>query len=208
MAFILFGILFFSPDSSFMSKAETDDLRILFIGDSRTVDMFSSKEHEIKGEEYDNITVYAKDGATYSYMTKTLKKVNVRNYDIVVTWMGTNDHGNFTKYGNYYKKLKKKNVNLLLCTLGYSDNNRLGDEGDHLYYNDGIMQKFNKQLTKWAKKNEVKTINLYSYTKKKLKTRENNGVHYVPCPTTGLWKYTVRQIRKKADAFDIIPSEA
>ncbi len=175
-----------------------DNVRKLFIGDSRSVDMFSAKKGEINGKVYNNITVYAKDGATYGYLKSTLKKVKLKNYDVVVSWMGANDHGNFEKYQSYYKKLnKKKNLNLILCSLGYSDNRKLGDIGDCLYYNDGIMQRFNQGLNKWAKKNRVETINLYSYTKKHVAAREHNGVHYVPAPTVDLWNYTVRQIGKK-----------
>ena len=75
-----------------------DNVRVLFIGDSRTVDMFSAKKGEINGKVYNNITVYAKDGATYGYLKSTLKKVKLKNYDVVVSWMGANDHGNFEKY--------------------------------------------------------------------------------------------------------------
>ncbi len=202
-------------DFALVSKAAHSDkycetcidnsVRVLFIGDSRTVDMFSAKKSQIKGKVYNNITVYAKDGATYGYMKSTLKKVNLNNFDVVVSWMGANDHGDFSKYSSYYKKLnKKKDLHLVLCTIGYSDNSKLGDLGDCLYYNDGIMQRFNQGLNKWAKKNDVETINLYSYTKKHIAARDNNGVHYVPNPTVRLWNYTVNQIIKKVDEFGLV----
>ncbi|WP_029323903.1 SGNH/GDSL hydrolase family protein [Butyrivibrio sp. AE3004] len=181
-----------------------ENVKVLFIGDSRTVDMFSAEKSEINGKVYNNITVYAQDGATCGYLKKTLKKVDLKKYDVVVSWMGANDHGNFDKYSSLYKKLnKKKDLNLVLCTIGFSDNGKLGDLGDCLYYNDGIMQRFNKGLNKWAKKNDVETINLYSYTKKHVRARDNNGVHYVPNPTVDLWNYTVKQIIKKVDELGI-----
>ncbi|WP_026498590.1 SGNH/GDSL hydrolase family protein [Butyrivibrio sp. WCD2001] len=183
-----------------ISASIDSNVKVLFIGDSRTVDMFSAKRHEIKGEVHNNITVYAKDGASFGYMKNTLKKVNLSDYDLVVSWMGANDRGNFKKYSSYYKKLnKKKGVNLVLCTIGYSDDRKLGDIGDILYYNNGIMQSYNKELTRWAKKNHVKTIDLYSYTKNHIRARDNNGVHYVPNPTVDLWNYTVKQISKKVE---------
>ena len=182
----------------YSAECVDNNVKVLFIGDSRTVDMFSATRSEISGEVYNNITVYAKDGATYGYMKDTLKKVNLKDYDVVVSWMGANEHGHFKKYASYYKKLnKKKGLELVLCTIGYSDNRKLGDLGDCLYYNDGIMQKYNKELNRWAKKNHVKTIDLYSYTKHHIKARDNNGVHYVPNPTVDLWNYTVKQIIKK-----------
>ena len=192
----------------YTEQAINENLKVLFIGDSRTVDMFSAKKSEINGKVYNNITVYAKDGATYGYFKSVLKKVNLKEYDVVVSWMGANDHGHFEKYSSYYKKLnKKKNVHLILCTLGYSDNSKLGDLGDCLYYNDGIMQRFNQGLTKFAKKNKVETINLYSYTKRHIAARENNGVHYVPSPTVKLWNYTVHQIDRKVEKLDLVNEE-
>ncbi len=184
-----------------------ENIDVLFIGDSRTVDMFSAEKSEIRGKVYNNITVYAKDGGTYAYMRDTLKKVNLNKYDVIVSWMGANDHGNFDKYESYYKKLnKKKDLNLVLCTIGYSDNSKLGDLGDCLYYNDGIMQRYNEGLTKWAKKNDVTTIDLYKFTKCNIDARDNNGVHYVPNPTTEIWNYAVKKINKKVQNFNI-PSD-
>ena len=37
--------------------------RILFTGDSRTVDMFSEEASEIRGEVYNGIPVYCRNGA-------------------------------------------------------------------------------------------------------------------------------------------------
>ncbi|WP_408072164.1 hypothetical protein [Butyrivibrio sp. JL13D10] len=189
------------------SKKYTDlcidsNVKVLFIGDSRTVDMFSATRHEIKGEVYNNITVYARDGATMGFRKETLKKVNLEDYDLVVSWMGANEHGHFERYSSYYKKLMKKNVKLVLCTIGYSDDGKLGDLGDCLYYNNGIMLNYNKMLNKWAKKNHVKTIDLYSYTRHHIRARENNGVHYVHSQKENLWNYTVKQIIKKVNAMN------
>ncbi|WP_026659261.1 SGNH/GDSL hydrolase family protein [Butyrivibrio sp. AC2005] len=223
LSFILCACLLTASDANFAISAKAskessvknyiencidENVKVLFIGDSRTVDMFYADKSEIKGKVYNNITVYAKDGATFGYMKNTLKKVNVKNYDVIVSWMGANDHGNFDKYSSYYKKLNKKtHGHLVLCTIGYSDNSKLGDLGDCLYYNDGIMQNFNKGLNKWAKKNHVETINLYSYTKKHVTARSNNGVHYVPSPTVDLWNYTVKQIIKKVGEFGFTTEE-
>ena len=193
-----------SSDTSLSASENTtadEPLKILFIGDSRAVDMFSAKKHIIKGKVYNNITVYAKDAGNYDYMVKAIKQAGVKNYDVVVTWMGANDRGNFSQYKKYYKALKKKGIRLILCTVGYSDNNRLGDEGDILYYNNEIMKKFNSSLTKWAKNNNVETIDLYKYTLKHVEAQRNNGVHYVPKPTKKIWKYLLKKLKAKLGDF-------
>ncbi len=190
--------------SEYTQMCIDENVKVLFIGDSRTVDMFSAEKSQIRGQVYNNITVYAMDGADYGDLKRMLKGVDFKDYDVVVSWMGANDRGNFSKYCSYYKKLtKKNNVNLVLCTVGYSDNRKLGDEGDILYYNDDIMKRYNKGLKKWANKNDIETINLYKYTKKNMKAREHNGVHYVPNPTVELWNYTVGKIEEKVEDMEL-----
>ncbi|MCR5102394.1 MAG: hypothetical protein K6B41_13675 [Butyrivibrio sp.] len=204
LVFIILNILFLknpiyssAKSVSYTKKCVDSNTRVLFIGDSRSVDMFSAKKSEIKGKVYNNITVYCKDAGNYDYMVKAIKMAGIKNYDVIVTWMGANDRGDFSKYQKYYKKLLKKNVKLILCTVGYSDDSNLGDEGDRLYYNDYLMCRFNQSLISFAQKNNVKKIDLYSYTRKNIKAEENNGVHYDPKPTKKIWNYIVKKIIKK-----------
>ncbi len=170
------------------------DKRVVFIGDSRTVDMFSSVKSRINGSFHDNMYVYAKDGGTYTYMVNILNKIHLQKGDILVSWMGCNDHGNFNNYRKCYNKLRKQGITLIVCTLGYSDDSRLVDEGDHLYYNNLTIQGFNRDLVSWAKKKGVKTIDLYKYTVKYIAADEESGIHYNPKPTKRLWKYVVRKV--------------
>lgn len=201
---ISLNILFLLGTGDFTAQAKTayttscitSGQRVLFIGDSRTVDLFSSKKHAIKGAVRNNITVYAKDGAGFDYMVDVIDDVGLENFDVVVTWMGANDRGNFSQYRKYYKKLLKTGVRLILCTVGYSDNNKLADEGDELYYNNNIMCRFNTSLKKFAKKYGIETIDLYTYTKKHVAVQSNNGVHYIPKPTKKIWNYTVKKLIK------------
>ncbi len=203
ISLLLAGVLFFggalTSEASDVSATDTDDTaihKIVFVGDSRSVDMFSGTIHEIKGKRKSGIYVYAKDAGNYDYLVWAVNKANMQAGDVLVTWMGCNDRGDFTKYKKYYNKLLKRGIRLIVGTVGFSDDNKLGDEGDVLYYNDTIMRKFNSALTNWAKKKGVKIIALYEYTKKHIKAQSHNGVHYIPKPTQKIWKYILKKVGK------------
>ena len=189
---LLFTII---PNVRLVTHAEDiSPYRVFFIGDSRTVDMFSGKKSKIENKSFGNMIVYAKDGATISYLKYVVKTEGISSDDTIITWMGANDRGNFKPYSKYYNKLIKKGLRVILCTIGCSDNNKLHDEGDRLYYNDGIMKSFNKKLIKYANKNELDVIDLYKYTKKHIKVQPDNGVHYLPKPNKKLQNHILYKV--------------
>ncbi len=189
-----------AKNSTIETKAKNSDVlknkRILFVGDSRTVDMFSAKKTQIRGKVYNNIRVYCKDAGNYSFLVWALNDANIKKYDVIVTWMGANDRGDFSRYQKLYNKLRRKGKKLIVCTVGYSDTEKLTDYGDLNYYNNWIMQDFNRSLKSWAKKNKVDTIDLYAYTLKNVATDGDDGIHYGPKPTTKIWKYVLKKLKK------------
>ena len=100
-----------AKNSTIETKAKNSDVlknkRILFVGDSRTVDMFSAKKTQIRGKVYNNIRVYCKDGGNYSFLVWALNDANIKKYDVIVTWMGANDRGDFSRYQKLYNKLRR-----------------------------------------------------------------------------------------------------
>ena len=190
------------------TAAATRERKIVFVGDSRTVDMFSAVKTQLKGKKRDNMYVYAMDGGTYEYMVKVLRKVDLQKGDILVSWMGCNDRGDFSHYKDYYNKLRKRGVNLIIGTIGYSDVNGMADEGDYLYYNNWVIQEFNRDLKKWAKKKGVKTIDLYTYTVRHVQVDQESGIHYDPKPTKKMWKYIVKKVNKIVAKFDAAAMQA
>ncbi len=170
--------------------------RTLFIGDSRTVYMFNQKNVELCGVVKNGVYVYARAGAQFWYIDEVMGKVDPNTYDTVVTWMGANDRGSFTKYKYCYNEIVSSGKRLILCTVGPVQDYYL-DEIGSVVFNNGLMLKFNRSLKKWAKKNSVSTIDLYSYILKKgLRMDPKDGVHYLPRPTTKIWKRILKQYQK------------
>ncbi len=164
--------------------------RILFIGDSRTVDIFSDSAEEISGVEADGITVYARNGAGDAYMTEVLDNCGMDSFDTLVTWMGANDWGDYAPYVDKYGAVLEQGKNLIVCTVGPSDNNSL-HEDDKPYYCEETIQSFNNMLTEWAANNNVKVVDLYTYVKDNVTIDPADGIHYAPRPTPNIWTYMV-----------------
>ncbi len=171
--------------------------KVLFIGDSRTIDMFAdSNEELIAYDAGDDFVVYAKHGYGFDYMKGIIDNYGKENFDILVTWMGANDAGYFDKYGSYYDELLQAGVKMIVCTVGPSDDDGLVP-ADHPNYEDDKMTGFNSGLVEWAEKNDVRVIDLYDYIKESptISIDPNDGIHYLPRPTTELWDYIVNSIR-------------
>ncbi len=160
--------------------------RILFIGDSRTVDIFSDSAEEISGMNVDGITVYARNGGGDIYMTEVLDGYGMDSFDTLVTWMGANDWGEFAPYIDKYGTVLGQGKTLIVCTVGPSDNNTLLED-DKPYYYDETIQSFNNQLVEWASGNGVKVIDLYTYVKNNVAIDPADGIHYYPRPTSSIW---------------------
>ncbi len=167
--------------------------RILFIGDSRTIDMFADSDETISGAMHDGITVYAKHGYGFDFMKESVNNFGLENFDVLVCWMGANDHGIFDSYANYYSSLLDNGKTIILCTVGPTDDEHLVSY-DHPNYENAMMQKYNESLLSYAKEKGIKVIDLYAYISNNVSIDPADGIHYTPRPTTSIWKYILSSI--------------
>lgn len=167
---------------------ETKTSKTLFVGDSRTVDMFDADAFEILGKDHDGITVYGRNGGGIRYFNEVMDTVNLDDYDTVVTWLGCNNWGDFTGYGEAYEKILGQGKTLIVCTVGPTDDNALEEDDIPYYYNEKEIA-FNASLTSWANAHSVKVIDLYTYCQGNITISPDDGIHYLPQPTTKLWEY-------------------
>ena len=178
--------------------AETDqnEERILFVGDSRTICMFADSDDEIVSMPVGNgITVYAMQGSGYEYLESTVDAYGPENFDVLVTWMGANDNGLFSRYGEFYDRLLKTGKEVVVCTVGPTDNSVLRDTEVPYYLNEN-MNAFNTGLIEWAGRNNVKVIDLYTFISESpdVTIDPADGIHYLPRPTKELWKYIISKL--------------
>ena len=169
--------------------------RLLFVGDSRTIDMFFDSDDEIDGMQSDGITIYARHGNGFPYLTEAVEKCGMDHFDTLITWMGANDRGIFNSYRAYYEKLLRSGKQLVVCTVGPTEDEHLIDI-DKKRYKNSLMVSFNKQLTEWATAHDVAVIDLYSYiTENHIRIDPADGIHYMPRPTTGIWEYILESLK-------------
>ncbi len=163
--------------------------RILFIGDSRTVDMFSADRESILGEVYDGITVYAEDARSYTFLIETMSAAGTENFDTIISWMGCNDYGDFSNYQPHYEGLLREGKRLILCTVGPTLDSALANDFDKTHYLNDFQIAYNSALWIWANANGVKVIDLYSYlaNTSDVYLDPADGIHYQPKPTGVIW---------------------
>ena len=168
---------------------KTDYGRILFVGDSRTVDMFSADRDKILGEVYDGITVYAEDARSYTFLIETMSSAGTENFDTIISWMGCNDYGNFANYQPHYEGLLREGKRLILCTVGPTLDSGLANDFDKTHYLNDFQIAYNSALWTWANANGVKVIDLYSYLANTTDVYIDpaDGIHYQPKPTGVIW---------------------
>ena len=186
-----------SEESSVEPQPQTPGYgRILYVGDSRSVDLFDGSTDEIRNEVYDGIPVYCKDACNINYMVDAVDEYGLDNFDTLVSWMGCNDYGNFAKYAPYYELILQNGKQLVLCTVGPTDDNCL-DVEDKYYYDNAREIEYNSALIQWAAPRGVKVIDLYSYIEShdSIYIDPNDGIHYQPQPTTELWQIILGNIQ-------------
>ncbi len=171
------------------APAKPDYGRIVFIGDSRTVDMFSGDVSRIYGELHDGMTVYAEDARDYSFLIEVISSVGTENFDTLVSWMGANDYGNFSNYQPHYEGLLREGKRLILCTVGPTMDSALASDFDRSHYTNDLQIAYNNSLVAWANANGVKVIDLYSYLagNTDITLDPADGIHYQPRPTGAIW---------------------
>ncbi len=171
--------------------------RILLVGDSRTVDMFFEEAHEIIGAVQDGITIYCRNGGGYDFMVESINACGQDNFDTLVSWMGCNDFGDFSKYGPYYDQLLTNGKKIVVCTVGPTDDQYLLDDMDWMYYPNENQIKYNNSLVAWANSKGVKVIDLYSYISNSstITVSTEDGIHYFPQPTKELWNVILKNLK-------------
>ncbi len=167
---------------------EPETHEIIFVGDSRTVCMFSSTgSATISGDKHDDIRVYAKWGADYSYLVSAVSSAG--DFDVLAIWLGCNDAAQGKKflndYAGYLEVLLAQGKQIVIFNVGRTEDDYLkaGDEG---YVNPNMIA-FNDSIYSWAHgRGNVQYVDIYP---KSLSWALNtsDGIHYAPRPTTGIW---------------------
>ncbi|MCR4991053.1 MAG: hypothetical protein K6A38_09340 [Lachnospiraceae bacterium] len=177
-----------TPTPETTPERSPEKQRILFVGDSRTIDMFADSDETLSGAVHDGITVYAKHGYGFDFMKESVNSFGTDNFDILISWMGANDHGNFDSYRSYYSSLIESGKTVILCTVGPTDDEHLVSY-DHPNYENVMMLKYNESLLSFAKEKGIKVIDLYTYISNNISIDPADGIHYTPRPTTSIWNY-------------------
>ena len=167
--------------------------RIVFVGDSRTIDLFADSNEEVHGAVHDGVIVYARHGNGYSYLEQVVSSLSLTANDTLVTWMGANDDGHFANYGTLYGNLLAGGVGLIVCTVGPTADGKL-QYWDIPEYTNERMQTFNRDLVAWASANGVPVIDLYSYISGSVSIDPADGIHYMPRPDPVMWSYILGNI--------------
>lgn len=168
-----------------IAAAELAAQRILFVGDSRTIDLFYDSDQWISGEVHDGIIVYGGHGKGYSYLESTVNNYGYDNFGTLITWMGANDTGNFENYKRLYNTVLASGKKLIVCTVGPSDDSVVSNP----YYANSRVVNFNNALVTWAFEHGVQVIDLYTYVSDNITIDRADGVHYLPRPTSAVWFY-------------------
>lgn len=173
--------------------------RMLFIGDSRTVDIFTEEKDKLLGETHDGICVYCMDGAQFKFMTDSIDGYGIDNFDTLVSWMGCNEFGDFSQYGPYYDGLLEKGKQLVVCTVGPTKDECLLDDLDYLYYPNANQIAYNNSLKAWAEGAGVRVIDLYTFidSTDTIYQDPQDGIHYFPKPNPELWNKILSELGKK-----------
>ncbi len=171
--------------------------RILYVGDSRSVDLFSADAEEIRNEVHDGITVYCKDACQFQYMVDAVNEYGMDNFDTLVSWMGCNNFGDFSEYGPYYDQLIAQGKKLVVCTVGPTVDEELLIDEDYLYYPNANQINYNNSLKTWANGKDVKLVDLYTYidNSSSISVVPGDGIHYLPKPTTEIWNYILQNLK-------------
>ena len=130
--------------------------------------------------ENDNLVYVYKDGANYSWLSDSLG--TIRQYcnvgSRVYFLLGDKDTQNASKYVDFYKSLssieKEKGCQIYAVSVLPVDSNKCDT-----VYNSNLLN-FNIELSKGLVSSDVKFIDLFTYYRKELATRDtkSNGIDY------------------------------
>ena len=176
------------PDAAGTATAPEQAGRVIFVGDSRTIDMFADSDEALEGAMQDGILVYARHGHAVDYFKGVMDALQPVAGDTVVSFMGANDNGAFEPYGALYDALLAQGVGLVVCTIGPCATEATYANQLYPAYHNARMTAFNEQLVPWANENDVPVIDTYTYILENIEI-DPDGIHYLPRPTTALWQY-------------------
>ena len=179
------------PEQNVSAQEPKDYGNIIFVGDSRTVDIFDADAFEVYDRNEGGVRVFAHNGKGHEYLLEILSHIGW-GCDTVITWLGCNDHYNIELYKQTYEEILSKDMNLVICNVGPTVNENL-DEWDSTRYRNEDMVAFNEQITAWANAHGVKVIDMYSYVSANLEI-EPDGIHYIPQPTSKVWDFIMSQL--------------
>ena len=197
--------------------------KCLFVGDSRTIDMFYDSDDTISKEIHDNITVYAKHGYGLSFMEESIEDMGMENFNVLMVWLGGNKwDGEAPDYEQKFEELQAEGKQIIICTVGPCDDNAVSDEDKANDYQTSYAIEFNNEIKEWAGNHNAQIIDTYTFIVGKLQdgsltydTRGATGIHYLQNgkqPTTIIWDYILGRAGAikivKQDDSDISVSDA
>lgn len=168
---------------------------MVFVGDSRTICMFSATgDNTIQGEDRDGIKVYAGWGEGFNFLESAVASAG--EFKTLITWIGCNDAGNgvsFSEtYGPFYESLLEEDKNIVLFSVGRTDDRFLA-EWDEGYANSNMIS-FNNEMMSWSEEHEnVTYVDAYAESWS-WKLNPSDGIHYTPRPTTSVWEFIKKHI--------------
>ena len=186
-----------TDDTKPKPKANSKYGRILYVGDSRTIDMFEDSDKNIYNEVHDGIVVYGGHSQGLHFMDIAVEFYGMNNFDTLLSSMGGNENGNFEKYPEFYEKLIEQGKNVIVCTVGPTDESYLQGSDIENYPNE-LIDKYNEALLEWAGENGIKVIDINGFIKESetVNPDPEDGIHYLPRPTTELWEFILSEIDK------------
>ena len=128
-------------------------------------------------------------------MVEAVQEFGFDNFDTLVSWMGCNDYGNFAKYEPFYNLVLASGKNLVVCTVGPTDDTSL-DEEDNTNYLNARELEYNAALRNWAGAHNIKVIDLYSFinSNDSVYIDPADGIHYQLQPTTVIWQQILNSL--------------
>ncbi|MCR5342007.1 MAG: hypothetical protein K6E70_01415 [Butyrivibrio sp.] len=180
-------------DDSANQQDNTGYGNIFFVGDSRTVDMFDGNVSEVYDLNVGGIRVFARDGCHCAYLTDVLGSHSLDEFDTLVSWLGCNDNNDAALYEQVYQNLLNQGKQVVICTVGPTNDAFLNGDFDTANYPDAKMVAFNQEITSWASSHGVKVIDLYTFVKGNIEISPD-GIHYNPKPTTAIWNYILSNL--------------
>ena len=177
------GVLFMEKNTNTPPKVE-EPKDVLWIGDSRTVCMFSAGNDNINGQKFGNITVYGGWGLGIEFTKESLAAAG-DNWETLVLTMGCNDAAQGQSFNSTYapvlEELLAKGKKIILFGPGYIDESHLASVDVGKYTNANMQAWIAEELAWSAGKANLTFIDTTTPSKN-WPLLESDGLHYVERP--------------------------